>query len=451
MKSFQRGLTTLEQEVSLEALPIRGQIPLWLSGTLFRNGPAHFQGGHWFDGLAMIHKFSFQHGVVSYANRFLRTEAYHRVMSGSGSNGFGTGGAQGGNNANVNILKVDHHFLALTESPAVVEFDPVDLTTIGIFPFQDEIPAHMTTAHPHLDIHSGQIINFTVQFGRTNQYHVYSMDPKTAKRRVIGTVETQEPAYMHSFAVTERYVLLVEFPLLIQPFMLMNGNSFVDSLAWKAERGTRLIVMNKASGKVEKIVEGEAGFGYHIINAFEKGSDIILDVCMSGSSAAIHNLFIDQMTGKEKAQSHPKFKRFYLSPGQSHARAETVSPETMELPSIYYQRCNGRDYRFAYGISTSSIRPENVSNQLIKIDTTTGQSWIWHEEDNYPGEPVFVPSPGATGEDQGVLLSVVLDGLKGKSYLLVLDAKNLEEVGRAEVPHHIPFGFHGIYTIEGTL
>ncbi|WP_248924454.1 carotenoid oxygenase family protein [Paenibacillus hamazuiensis] len=448
MKPFQMGLTTLEQEVNLEALPVRGRIPSWLSGALFRNGPAHFQGGHWFDGLAMIHKFSFKAGVVSYANRFLRTEAYRRVMSGSGSSGFGTGGARGGNNANVSILKIDHHFLALTESPGVVEFDPADLSTKGLFPFDDEIPAHMTTAHPHLDIHTGQIINFTVQFGKTNQYHVYTMDPVTAKRRLIGSVETHEPTYMHSFAVTQRYVILVEFPLLIQAAMLAGGHSFADSLAWKAERGTRLVVMNKATGNVERIVQGEAGFGYHVINAFEKGSDIIVDVCMSGSAAAITNLYIDQMTSEAEGQSHPKFKRFILSPGQPDARCEVLSPETMELPSIYYKQCNGRDYRYAYGISTSSARPENVSNQLIKIDTATGQAWIWHEEDNYPGEPVFVPTPGAIEEDGGVLLSVVLDGLQGKSYLLVLDAKNLEEIGRAEVPHHIPFGFHGIYTDE---
>ena len=42
-----------------------------------------------------------------------------------------------------------------------------------------------------------------------------------------------------------------------------------------------------------------------------------------------------------------------------------------------------------------------------------------------------------------MLLSIVLDGRKGNSFLLVLDAGSLEELARAEVPHHIPFGFHG--------
>lgn len=50
---------------------------------------------------------------------------------------------------------------------------------------------------------------------------------------------------------------------------------------------------------------------------------------------------------------------------------------------------------------------------------------------------------GARAEDDGVILSVVLDANTGNSFLLVLDAHSFEELGRAEVPHHISFGFHG--------
>lgn len=68
---------------------------------------------------------------------------------------------------------------------------------------------------------------------------------------------------------------------------------------------------------------------------------------------------------------------------------------------------------------------------------------MWREEDCYPGEPVFVPAPDATTEDDGVLLSVVLDSRERRSWLLVLDAAGFTELARATVPHAIPFGFHG--------
>lgn len=67
----------------------------------------------------------------------------------------------------------------------------------------------------------------------------------------------------------------------------------------------------------------------------------------------------------------------------------------------------------------------------------------WQREGEFPGEPIFLPTPGGTSEDEGLLLSVVLRGAAATSYLLLLDAKTMEEVGRAEVPHAIPLGFHG--------
>jgi beta,beta-carotene 9',10'-dioxygenase len=69
----------------------------------------------------------------------------------------------------------------------------------------------------------------------------------------------------------------------------------------------------------------------------------------------------------------------------------------------------------------------------------------WSEAGCYPGEPVFVPAPDAKAEDEGVLLSVVLDARRETSFLLVLDAHDLGEIARARVPHAIPFGFHGQY------
>ncbi len=56
---------------------------------------------------------------------------------------------------------------------------------------------------------------------------------------------------------------------------------------------------------------------------------------------------------------------------------------------------------------------------------------------------MFAQAPRAQAEDDGVVLSVVLNAQKSNSFLLVLDARTFEEIGRAEVPHHIPLGLHG--------
>ena len=74
---------------------VEGSIPDWLSGTLIRNGPALFEAGdrrvnHWFDGLAMLRRYAFDDGDLSYSNRFLRTEAYADAQAGRLTGQFGT-------------------------------------------------------------------------------------------------------------------------------------------------------------------------------------------------------------------------------------------------------------------------------------------------------------------------------------------------------------------------
>ena len=87
----------------------------------------------------------------------------------------------------------------------------------------------------------------------------------------------------------------------------------------------------------------------------------------------------------------------------------------------------------------------------MKFDMQTHEMKTWNHSGQSAGEPIFVParqeseSKNIRDEDDGVLLSVVLDGPAGKSYLLVLDARTMEEVGRAEVPGAIGFGFHGTH------
>ena len=71
---------------------------------------------------------------------------------------------------------------------------------------------------------------------------------------------------------------------------------------------------------------------------------------------------------------------------------------------------------------------------------------VWREDHLYPGEPVFVPAPDAAGEDDGIVLSVALDADQGRSTLLVIDARSFTELARAQVPHAIPFGFHGQFS-----
>jgi torulene dioxygenase len=54
-------------------------------------------------------------------------------------------------------------------------------------------------------------------------------------------------------------------------------------------------------------------------------------------------------------------------------------------------------------------------------------------------------------EDDGVLLSVVLDGFKETSYLLCLDARTMKELERAECDGAVGIGTYGVPIQEQTV
>ena len=87
----------------------------------------------------------------------------------------------------------------------------------------------------------------------------------------------------------------------------------------------------------------------------------------------------------------------------------------------------------------------------MKYDTHSHTPIFWSENGQSAGEAIFVPNPAGTEEDDGALLSVVLDGFSGKSYLLCLDAKMMTERGRASLETVVGFGFHGTHFSRGRI
>ena len=81
------------------------------------------------------------------------------------------------------------------------------------------------------------------------------------------------------------------------------------------------------------------------------------------------------------------------------------------------------------------------------MDVETGQTWVWRgTEHQYIAEPTFVPSPDAIDEDEGVLLLSVADVRKGApDFLLLVDAKTMEELGRATIDAPLPCSVHGVF------
>jgi carotenoid cleavage dioxygenase-like enzyme len=327
----------------------------------------------------------------------------------------------------------------MTEVPLPVRFDPKTLETLGVTDWAKQIPGLVTTAHPHGD--RGELINYAAQLGPVNSYRFYTQKPG-GKPRTVAQMRVREPAYVHSFGLTERFFVFGEFPFVVNPMHLARGNKpFIECFRWEPERGTKFHLFDRTTGKREKTFEAPAGFCFHHVNAFEEGDEVVVDACVHDDASIIESFYMDRLRSDDNHTPPPRLIRYRLNLVSGECSHEQITEIPFELPRIDYARHNTKPYRYTYGISAND--PREFANVLAKVDVSDGSFDLWHEPGCYPSEPVFVKQPGSEEEDGGVALSVVLDAHSGHSFLLVLDASDWTEIARAEVPQHVPFGFHG--------
>lgn len=463
---YELGFGKTDQEIHLDSIPVRGKIPDWLQGMLIRNGPGTFQVGkehfrHWFDGLSMLHRFTFQGGKVGYANKYLQTRAHQESMEAGRIvySEFATDPCRSlfgramavfspttTDDAKVSLANLVGHYTALAETPIQVEFNPQTLETIGNFQWEQKPVGQMTTVHPTFDSARGEVYNLVVRYNALSHYNFYRMT-EFGKPQLVNSIPVSQPAYLHSFGMSRNYLILAEFPLVVYPIRLLLWLApFIENFRWKPGRGSRFFVIHRGSGDLVAQFDSDAYFAFHHVNAFERGDDLVVDLVAYDDSNILKAYYLDNLSNSELELPFGKLRRYILPLKGKSPRFEVISESCMELSHFDVGRYNMRpDYRFVYAVGLRSEKRTGFYNQLIKVDIDTRKEVYWYEDECFPGEPIFVPRPGGSKEDDGLVLSVVLDALHGNSFLVILDAGTLEEIARAEVPHPILFGYHGAF------
>lgn len=452
-------------ESVIEELPFQGDLPAWLEGTLIRNGPAKFHFGaqkisHWFDGMALLHAFTFGKGKVSYRNKFLRSDPYLNATKHDDLRfmGFAQDPCKSVfqrlfsyflpsltptivQNGNVNVMRIAEHYVALTETPLPVRFDPQTLQTYGVFDYQDTLLKKdcFESAHPHFCRYRRETINYQIDLGASCKYTFYSVNEHgpTARKPII-EIKSDKAAYMHTFALTEHYIIMVEFPLVLSPIdLLLKGGGYISQFKWEPQRNTRFQVIDRSDGKVVRTYETEAFFCFHHVNAYEEKDTIVVDLVRYPDPKIVY--------GDPGPEQVRQLERFRINLKQPSITTQTLMKSSLELPRIYYQKHNTSPYRYVYGVGFQYPETPNASIPILKIDVTKGTQLEWKEAGKLAGEPVFIPLSDGKEEDDGILLSVVIDGNKEHSCLLVLNAKNLQEIARSEPFPYTPYGLHGMF------
>ncbi|EMA46564.1 carotenoid oxygenase family protein [Halobiforma nitratireducens] len=462
-RAYELGFGTVDTEYADRRLPVEGTVPSWLSGALIRNGPGRFEFGgeratHWFDGLAMLRRYGFDDGTVSYTNRFLRTGAYAAADAGHGATEFATGDGslrrtlrwlrslgppEPTDNATVHVARLGEHFVALTEAPRRIAFDPVTLETRGEFRWHDDIGEHLATAHLTVDPNREETIGYSTEFGLSPSYHVYRIPHGHAARRHVATVPAAGPGYVHDCSVTESYVVIVETPLRIALAKALApwNEGLLDVLEYDETATSRFIVVDRDAETLAGTVETSPFFTFHHVNAYDDGDELVVDLVAFDDDEIVRALTFESLSaGAFAAAPDGRFVRFRFQPDEGGVRRSRRYDGGLELPTVPAS-VRGRRYRYAYAQATD----RTGANGLVKLDVERGTATEWWERGVYVEEPRMVRRPGGTAEDDGVVIAPALDTGRERSMLLVFDAETLVEQARAPLPHAVPFGFHGRY------
>ncbi|KAK0616162.1 carotenoid oxygenase [Immersiella caudata] len=378
-----------------------------------------------------------------------------------------------------------------TDNAGLKRFDPDTLEPIGFAAQQNlhpDLVGPTSSAHAQRDPITGDVFNFNLQFGRQPTYRIFRVSASTGETEILAAINGPgiRPAYIHSFYLTPSFVVLCvpSSHLGLGGLKVLWERNLLDAIEpFDTSKKCKWFVVDRLHGKglVEQF-ETDAGFFFHTVNAFEEIPDpktgegtLICDVVDYPTLDVMYGLYYDVLLQRNDAD-----KEFFGNPTTSEnamarltryhiplsgyltddekvdekvtpaiQKAFTIpAPHAGELPAInprFVTKC----YRYVY--SLAHLGRSTAADSIVKTDIETREALFWNISPGHnPGEAIFIPRPGGSEEDDGVLLSIVLDGKKKTSYLVCLDARTMKELGRAEMGFAVGLGFHGVH-VAGDL
>ncbi len=458
-------------EGEIHDLPVAGEIPRGLNGTLYRNGPnpqfAPRGEYHFFGGDGMVHAFKLEDGRCHYRNRWVRTPKFERerdagealfaAFSGPDQSDPRARGVPGGP-SNTNIVWHGGKLLALVEGGLPpVELDPDTLETLGVWNFEgalrqpiepgvaealgieapDGVVDGPFTAHPKIDPETGEMLAFG--YSAIPPFLTYRVVDASGKLVRSEEISVPFPSMVHDFITTREHVIFPIFPATLRVERAAEGASV---LAWEPDLGTHVGVMPR-NGTSEDVVwfQTDPCFVFHPMNAHSEEDRVIAEM------AQYERLPIGGAgSGAEFVPA--QLVRWTLDLASGTLKQEALDERMLEFPRLDERRA-GLSYRYGYAAGAGrgeSGLPLLGTNAVLRYDLASGACEA-HElgANSASGEPIFVPRSEGAAEGEGFLLSVVYRAETDRSELLILDAENVSGAPLATVrlPHRVPGGFHG--------
>ena len=447
------GVADVEADVAPRAMRlVHGHPPADLTGVLYRNGPAKFHRpggsvGHWFDGDGLIRRYQIGEGKAIMAARFADTVKRRADTAANAviSAGFGTKGRADSaltgpddvNGANISVMMAGKELWALWEAGSPTAMDPKTLETRGFHTFREDLKGMPFLAHPRYEP-DGRVWNLGVSGNQAVIWQLAADGGLTA----ITPVKLPRASYVHDFTATERHLVIVLQPWMMEKFVTPVS----DSYQWRPDQGTQVLVLDKADLNRRRVYELPAFSFFHMGDAWE-GADgsIAFDICTTPTPAFAIQGAKDLVEGRKvRGGAPPSLDLITLSP-DGKARREP-SGLLAEFPRTD-PRFAGKARKFSAGLGGAID-----DNPLFQ--TVVTHDWVANRTDRYDfgsrqmaEEVVFTPRPGGSDEFDGWLIGTSINLAALATELHVFDARKVSAgpicTWRADVA--LPMSLHGTF------
>ncbi len=244
---IERAFALEPREESYVIDSIEGEIPEFIRGSYYLNGPARFSRGgfsyrHWLDGDGMVCALRFDNGGVRFTNRFVRSAKFVAEEEASRPlfRTFGTGfkadrlkrriGLE--SPVNVSVYPYQNSVLAFGEQGLPWELDPISLETRGEYDFGGALnDISPFAAHPKFDHASGEMFNFGIAYSAADpQLNLYRFGEDAAliyRKRL----PLDYACSIHDFCLSQSYVVFYLSPYILNMESLArDGRTLMEAL-----------------------------------------------------------------------------------------------------------------------------------------------------------------------------------------------------------------------------
>lgn len=447
---------------------IEGEVPEFIRGTYYLNGPARFSRGdlhynHWLDGDGMVCALRFERGRVQFANRFVRSRKYTAEEEARRPlfRTFGTNfrfdrlkrGVMLESPVNVSVYPYAGTLLAFGEQGLPVELDPITLETRGEFNFHGALnDISPFAAHPKLDHATGELFNFGIAFGSIESYLNFYRFDNNANLIFRKRFPLEYPCSIHDFGLSQKHAIFYLSPYILDmKSFIRDGRTLLDSLRWEPDRGSRLFIVSRETG--DKVRELHIGSHHclHFINCFEETDRLYVDALelerpIYDQYCQLPNLFTDVCEGWPR--------RFVIDLNKYELLDTSVVHYCLapDFPAINSSLITRRyDDFWMLGISRTGKHGRKFFDQLVHVKWPGQCSCDVYESPAckyFGSEPIFINE----SEGAGVVICHVFDAEHHSSMFALFDALRVKRgpVALLHLQEPIHLGFHASFAADNS-